>query len=161
MALCLSFIFILPALRRQLFELHILADQRAVGGEPAFVVAPVAAHIDDQGVAVGEEAHGRRQGWTYLESFKTALKHRPKVVLLHQFNESAGQEPGNAFWYRLLGDFQQERKMEAEAIGSDGTSVKPKPKPPEHHVHNQGKGRGSALRKHVGDPSAVRRHHSW
>lgn len=37
------------------------------------------------------EAWGRRDGWTYLESFKTAFEHRPKVVMLHQFNEFTGQ----------------------------------------------------------------------
>lgn len=37
------------------------------------------------------EAWGRRDGWTYLESFKVALEHRPKVVMLHQFNEFTGQ----------------------------------------------------------------------
>ena len=37
------------------------------------------------------EAWGRSDGWTYLESFKVALKHRPRVVMLHQFNEFTGQ----------------------------------------------------------------------
>ena len=37
------------------------------------------------------EAWGRRDGWTYLESFKTALEHRPRMVMLHQFNEFTGQ----------------------------------------------------------------------
>ncbi len=40
------------------------------------------------------EAFGRRGGWTYLESFKTALKHRPSVVMLHQWNEYHGQKKG-------------------------------------------------------------------
>ena len=38
------------------------------------------------------EAYGRRSGWTYLESFKTALEHRPKVIMLHQWNEYQGQK---------------------------------------------------------------------
>ena len=36
-------------------------------------------------------AWGRRDGWTYIESFKTAFVHRPQVVMLHQFNEFTGQ----------------------------------------------------------------------
>ena len=42
----------------------------------------------------GSAACGRRGGATYLETFKTALKHRPKVVFLHQFNEFTGQIEG-------------------------------------------------------------------
>jgi hypothetical protein len=38
------------------------------------------------------EAYGRRGGWTYLESFKYALKARPRVVMLHQWNEYRGQK---------------------------------------------------------------------
>lgn len=38
------------------------------------------------------EAYGRRSGWTYLESFKTALEYRPSVIMLHQFNEYWGAE---------------------------------------------------------------------
>lgn len=41
------------------------------------------------------EAYGRRNGWTYLESFKTALEHRPRVVMLHQWNEYQGQKKGH------------------------------------------------------------------
>jgi hypothetical protein len=41
------------------------------------------------------EAYGRRSGWTYLESFKTALEHRPRVIMLHQFNEYHGQAIDN------------------------------------------------------------------
>jgi len=43
------------------------------------------------------EAYGRRGGWTYLESFKTALEHRPRVVMLHQFNEYTGQGEGHGY----------------------------------------------------------------
>ena len=35
----------------------------------------------------GEGAYGRREGWTYLETFQTALETRPRVVFLHQFQE--------------------------------------------------------------------------
>jgi len=45
----------------------------------------------------GAEAHGRRNGLTYVESFKVALEHRPQVVLLHQFNEFMGQRPGHGY----------------------------------------------------------------
>ena len=40
-------------------------------------------------------AHGRRGGATYLETFKVALQHRPRVVFLHQFNEYSGQPEGH------------------------------------------------------------------
>lgn len=40
-------------------------------------------------------AHGRRGGATYLETFKVALQHRPRVVFLHQFNEYSGQKEGH------------------------------------------------------------------
>lgn len=43
------------------------------------------------------EAYGRRGGWTYLESFKTALEHRPRIVMLHQFNEYTGQAEGHGY----------------------------------------------------------------
>jgi hypothetical protein len=43
------------------------------------------------------EAYGRRGGWTYLESFKTALEHRPRVIMLHQFNEYSGQAEGHGY----------------------------------------------------------------
>lgn len=43
------------------------------------------------------EAYGRRGGWTYIESFKTALEHRPRVVMLHQFNEYSGQREGRGY----------------------------------------------------------------
>ena len=41
------------------------------------------------------EAYGRRSGWTYLESFKTALEYRPKIIMLHQWNEYTGQAIGH------------------------------------------------------------------
>jgi hypothetical protein len=43
------------------------------------------------------EAYGRRGGWTYLESFNTALEHRPRVIMLHQFNEYTGQREGHGY----------------------------------------------------------------
>lgn len=41
-----------------------------------------------------QDAYGRRGGWTYLESFKTAMEARPALVMLHQWNEYHGQEEG-------------------------------------------------------------------
>ena len=43
------------------------------------------------------EAYGRRNGWTYLQSFKTAMKNRPRVIMLHQFNEFTGQAIGQGY----------------------------------------------------------------
>jgi hypothetical protein len=40
-------------------------------------------------------SYGKRGGTTYIESFKFALKSRPDVIFLHQFNEFAGQSEGN------------------------------------------------------------------
>lgn len=40
-------------------------------------------------------SYGRRGGTTYLESFKYALKSKPRVIFLHQFNEFAGQTEGH------------------------------------------------------------------
>ena len=40
-------------------------------------------------------AQGRKGGATYLETFKVALEHRPRVVFLHQFNEYSGQAEGH------------------------------------------------------------------
>jgi len=45
----------------------------------------------------GAGAYGRRGGATYLETFKMALAHRPKVVFLHQFNEYSGQPQGHGY----------------------------------------------------------------
>jgi hypothetical protein len=38
---------------------------------------------------------GKRGGTTYIESFKYALKSKPQVIFLHQFNEFAGQTEGH------------------------------------------------------------------
>lgn len=43
----------------------------------------------------GPLARGRRGGATYLETFRVALAHRPRVVMLHQFNEFTGQREGD------------------------------------------------------------------
>lgn len=41
-----------------------------------------------------QDSYGRRGGTTYLESFKYAIKSKPRVIFLHQFNEFAGQLEG-------------------------------------------------------------------
>jgi hypothetical protein len=38
---------------------------------------------------------GKKGGVTYIESFKYALKSKPQVIFLHQFNEFAGQPEGH------------------------------------------------------------------
>jgi hypothetical protein len=43
----------------------------------------------------GPLACGRRGGSTYLETFNAALRARPRIVFLHQFNEFAGQAEGH------------------------------------------------------------------
>ena len=42
-------------------------------------------------------AYGHRNGWTYVESFRGALEHRPRVIQLHQFQEFAGQPEGQGY----------------------------------------------------------------
>ncbi len=46
---------------------------------------------------LSEGSYGRRGGWTYVESFKGALKYRPRFIELHQFQEFAGQFEGNGY----------------------------------------------------------------
>ncbi|MBC7510112.1 MAG: hypothetical protein H7320_15405 [Ferruginibacter sp.] len=46
------------------------------------------------------EAYGRRGGATYLQSFSTAIKFKPKVIFLHQFNEFTGQSVGQGYGER-------------------------------------------------------------
>jgi hypothetical protein len=45
----------------------------------------------------GEGAFGRKGGWTLTESFKTALRHRPRFLQIHQFQEFAGQWEGGGY----------------------------------------------------------------
>ncbi len=42
-------------------------------------------------------SYGRLGGTTYLATFKVALKYRPRVIFLHQFNEFAGQRKGHGY----------------------------------------------------------------
>ena len=62
------------------------------GVAESVVVTP--AYFNAQGWT-GPLARGRRGGTTYLETFKVALAHRPRVVHLHQFNECTGQREGH------------------------------------------------------------------
>ena len=43
------------------------------------------------------QARGRRNGSTYIESFKPAFEARPRVIILHQWNEYAGQREGQGY----------------------------------------------------------------
>jgi hypothetical protein len=43
------------------------------------------------------DSYGRRGGTTYIESFKYAVKSKPRVIFLHQFNEFAGQAEGHGY----------------------------------------------------------------
>jgi hypothetical protein len=62
----------------------------------AEVVTPTPAYFGDGGWLY-PQARGRRSGTTYLESFRVALKTKPKFVLLHQWNEYAGQLEGQGY----------------------------------------------------------------
>jgi hypothetical protein len=42
-------------------------------------------------------AHGRRGGATYIETFNWSYSHKPKFILLHQFNEFSGQSEDNGY----------------------------------------------------------------
>ena len=53
----------------------------------------------DQGGWKAPSAFGRRNGWTYVESFRAALKHRPRFLQLHQFQEFTGQAEGSSPFY--------------------------------------------------------------
>lgn len=44
---------------------------------------------------IGPLARGRAGGTTYIETFKVAMKHKPKVVFLHQWQEYSGQLEGD------------------------------------------------------------------
>lgn len=62
------------------------------GGQAEAVTAST-AYFNAMGWT-GPLAAGRRGGATYLETFRTALRARPRMVFLHQFNEFAGQADG-------------------------------------------------------------------
>lgn len=64
-------------------------------GKPEAMTVSVA--FFSLGMWLGEGAYGRRGGRTYLESFGSALRHRPRFVVLHQFNEFAGQYEGHGY----------------------------------------------------------------
>ncbi len=60
------------------------------------VVTPTPAYFGNGGWLY-PEARGRRNGSTLIESFKPAFEKRPRVVLLHQWNEYAGQIEGQGY----------------------------------------------------------------
>jgi len=64
-------------------------------GRPECLTVSVGFFAD--GGWLAPSAYGRRGGWTLVESFKAALKHRPTVIQLHQFNEFAGQPEGQGY----------------------------------------------------------------
>jgi len=64
-------------------------------GEPEALTVSTA--FFSSGGWTADTAYGRRNGWTYVESFKAALKHRPRFIELHQFNEFAGQPEGSGY----------------------------------------------------------------
>lgn len=43
------------------------------------------------------QARGRRGGATFMETFKTALRERPRFLLINQWNEFAGQPEGGGY----------------------------------------------------------------
>ena len=59
-------------------------------GKPEAMTASVAFFGTDGWK--GRSTFGRRGGWTYVESFRGALEHRPHFLQLHQFQEFTGQE---------------------------------------------------------------------
>ncbi|MFA6111480.1 MAG: hypothetical protein WDA75_22200, partial [Candidatus Latescibacterota bacterium] len=92
-------------------------------GEPEAMTASV-AFFDGSGWR-GETAHGRRGGWTYLESFRRVLAHRPRLVQLHQFQEFTGQPETPGGWYGdsyspELSDDIEPTSLTAPAYRGDG-----------------------------------------
>ncbi|MCL5997527.1 MAG: hypothetical protein M1546_15940 [Chloroflexi bacterium] len=67
-------------------------------------------------------AQGRRGGATYLETFKAALQHRPRVIFLHQFNEFTGQPEGHGMGANhdiYVDTYDVERSDDIEPVSID------------------------------------------
>ncbi|HOX40142.1 MAG TPA: hypothetical protein PL033_19330 [Candidatus Brocadiia bacterium] len=64
-------------------------------GRPECLTVSTAFFAD--GGWLRDTACGRRNGWTYIESMKAALRYRPRFIELHQFNEFAGQPEGQGY----------------------------------------------------------------
>jgi hypothetical protein len=64
-------------------------------GEPEVVTVSTA--FFGHGGWLYPEAYGRRGGATYVETFKPALALRPRFLMLHQWNEFAGQPEGQGY----------------------------------------------------------------
>lgn len=73
--------------------LHPLVTYRD-GAAEAITVSPA---YFGKGGWLYPEARGRRGGTTYIESFRPAIESRPRVILLHQWNEYAGQPEGAGY----------------------------------------------------------------
>jgi hypothetical protein len=65
-----------------------------VRGGVAEAVTVTPSYFNAQGWT-GSLARGRLGGTTYIETFKVALAHRPRVVFLHQWQEYSGQRAGH------------------------------------------------------------------
>jgi hypothetical protein len=65
-------------------------------GKPEAVTVSDASF--DWGGWTGPNAHGRRSGWTFIESFKAALERRPRFILLNEWHEFAGGAK-DATWF--------------------------------------------------------------
>ena len=70
----------------------------------AEAVTPTPAYFDLVKGWKGPDARGRRNGTTFLRSFRPALEHRPRFVVIHQWNEFTGQAEGYPCEGGLYGD---------------------------------------------------------
>jgi len=73
-----------------------------VDGKPE-AVTPTPACFTGTGW-LGNEAYGRRNGTTFLRSFRPALAQRPQFVTFHQWNEFTGQNEGYPYDNGMYGD---------------------------------------------------------
>lgn len=64
-------------------------------GEPEALT--VSAAFFSRGGWKGEGAYGRKGGWTFVEGFKQAFRHRPRFLEIHQYQEFAGQWEGAGY----------------------------------------------------------------
>lgn len=69
---------------------------------------------------LGAGAVGRRGGTTYVEEFKTALQYRPQYLILHQWNEFAGQVEGTTSFYGDSYNVELSTDMEPTSLTACG-----------------------------------------
>ena len=74
-----------------------------VDGHPE-AVTPTPAYFGLEKGWLGDDARGRRNGATFVRSFKPAIEHRPRFVLFHQWNEFTGQAEGYPYESGIYGD---------------------------------------------------------